>query len=689
MLVGKSDLWELQRTPLSIEFVSRAVTKVNDVSYRIQDGQPFILKQFTDCTHLDIRLKNNKYEITTLIIEWVSLTVVAYGHKILLNNQVQHNPLPKILSELHNKGVDLRATEDPLVATHYLTLQDNDNYYLRIALARGLPIISTYWTDYIKSIPNDIETWLTSKSLDPNFLPKAVDDENVYLVPDKRRSTLFLSFLIAVVTEEIPSKKDKKLITFLKCLGAKITTLQTPIESGKFDNDKLMEELKSKLIASSLESCLIGLLSQTLKQERLTSFFQSLGEAVIDDKTVLECVKSVTTDNLNPVTLQKLTIKKREAKEAPASKPSQRRKRRKIEKASELDFFDFTPTQNQLLTQVQETQTTQQKEQTELTEKSPLEQIIQSRTTDGVIQREEQTEINPLVHTAQEPSGARDASEAVESHIETLTPTSGDSHPISDESLSCDQKRTGSFQEPEAKRVKLERRNLKITPQTSLVDAIKTTKKKQTSIYQKEFGIEEDEINDDSESLKGDNELTNLAKVETVTFELRSPGSKLAGTGNRSWEGRKNFKKFSKTSKILSSFSRAYVEMKVVPINNEVTFHNPLEVEFSNENNDNVEKRLTRDFEGLMSEVKKVKGVESTQVEDAGKEEEPTRSFSFSNRTLSKKASLFVPEDSQESQTIRESLKHRNANTEDDIVDDYHEDDDSDGGKKKFAFRRR
>lgn len=692
VVIGESDLWELQKTPLSIEFVSRAVTKVNDVSYRIQDGQPFILRQFTDCACLDIRLKNTKYEFTTIIIEWVPLTVVAYDHKILLDNQEQDNPLPRILPELHEKGIDLRATEDPLVATHYLTLQDNDNYYLRIALARGLPILSTYWTDYIKRLPNDIGVWIKSEPVDPRFLPKAIDGENIYLVPDKRRSTLLLPYLIAMVIEEIPSKKNKKLMSFLECLGGTVMTLKTPIESGNVDTDQLTEELKSKLTASSLESCLMVLSSQTqVRLESLNTFFQSFGGEVIDDKTVLECVKSVTTGNLKPVTLHNLRIKKRESKEALASKPSQRRKRRKIEKANELDFFDFTPTQNQLLTQIEETQT----QQTEQIEKSLLEQIIQSGSTVQAEQIEEQTEqenhpVQPE-QTIQKFSESKGPSETVESHTEILTPTSGNSDPVSDENLPLGPKRTGSpFQEPETKRIKLERRKLKITPQISLVDAIKTTKKKQANIYQREFGIEEDEINEDTESLERDNELTNLAKVETVTFELRNPNSKPVETENRNWEGRKNFKKFSKTNKVLSSFSRAYVEMKVVPINNEVTFHNPLEDAFSNGNNDNVEKRLTRDFEGLMSEVKEVKGVESAEVEDADEEEELTRGFSFSNRTLSEKASLFVPEDSQESQTIRESLKQRNANAEDDIIEDDHDGEDSDdGSKRKFAFRRR
>lgn len=140
-----------------------------------------------DYTHENLITITFKEEnAMSITIEWIPLNICRYTKQVMVNGNLDSNPLTDELLKLFDNGIDLRIAKNPFYASHYLTLSDHLSYGLKVSLLRGIPILNTDWTDFIMENKNDIDKWFLE--LDPGrFLPFSTKD-NRYLMQNKART---------------------------------------------------------------------------------------------------------------------------------------------------------------------------------------------------------------------------------------------------------------------------------------------------------------------------------------------------------------------------------------------------------------------------------------------------------------------------------------------------------------------
>lgn len=651
--VGECQVHDVdQRTPLLVHFESRKPTEVNGLFYKPSKNEEPLVKDFTD-QDMKIKFKGTESRIE---LTWAAFNVTPHSGKIVYENEVTTSPLPKKLQLLFDRGIDLRITNDIKKATHYVTHSDHANWPFRIALLAGIPILNSFWVDYVFDNKHRVEEWFVNIA-DERFLPSSQDDKS-YLFPNPTRKALLRSQHIILLA----NRDSAKLETWIQTMGAN-TTLFDP---GKYfinesvDETRLFDDIRSLFQELSITSAF--LMRTTTKNVNDGLMAKSLAEicikhngSLLDEILLLESVKSVSTKNLHAIS----SIRKRPEIEASTSptepKPLQKR-RRKFEKIGANDLLDFQLASLQGTLYPSATQNLER-------EKKIIEESV-SRT------------ITPSVDPNFPDSPLGFPKEAFQDDKPKQIEV------ISDEEREKEHKKGTSLQErqndiseatkseePKSKKVKTESKIPKFIPSVSLVDAIKSTKQQATESIKKELGIDDDSLTPIAESLGA--KLGDLAIVETVEIELRKAPS-TPHTSDR-YKGRKNFKAFKKNLAIKSNMTRSFIDLEAVKIDNEVQFITSYDGQ-SHAEVAKSEQKLSKDFQGIMDDVKGyVPPLSTSPNEEDGPDQE---SFSF----RSGEQSLFVADDDSQPTLRSVNLNHKEVANE--------EDSDEDDDEPKFTFRR-
>lgn len=725
------------RTPIKLLFESKAATIVNGDTYRLEDSneKPFE-KHFNESTSLEISLKCNKGTKAQINLEWIPFNVVTFQKKIMIGTTIQNNPLPGFLQKLFDDGVDLRITDDPLLATHYLTLNDTENHLLRISLLRAIPILNTVWADYIFDHRDDLDEWLFG-ILQEQFIPHSIKGDNSYLVKNEKRPNLLSTQLVLLFKDENESpQKIKRITEFARCLGATISIFETSkyIQSDIIDEDNLKEDIKLEFQQHSVDKCFAmrnnsNTTANVISSQLLDHFFENHGSEIVSIEALFQCVKDVSIDKLKPFQFKINNsiissidnTSKHELESQSQLNLTQRRKRRRIEKASGLDFFNFasTPTQT---SNVKEPEPFVTKQSNSIPEDTTIEKEKDDEVTVQSNEEKDQKDIE-LAHldnnsmsipksndedteerkerVSKIEKNVDNNSEIIEEEHEKKHEEDLDSKVIDDRD---DKKRNHVIEVDDnsrTKRIKPTPRIPKFMPQVSFVDAIKLTKQKQLDASNEQLGTNKDDFDVDEK-------LGNLAIVETVTIQLRRREPKANSDSNK-YSGRKNFKKFTKNQPPKSNFARSYLNLKPADLNGlSMDYGNEFASNHHADELLNIQKNLSKDFENTMNKVSGYRGLEATDIEDEKSDEEDgSESFSFKGRGLSGQLidGLFIPDDSQlDSQNPRNNLGftagkaygvshhdgwlHNNVKDKSDDNDED-EDDDEDDDEPKFVFTRR
>ena len=121
------------KTPLKVIIQSKAMTKINGEKMRLSNGQEPYGIDLKSKNEVDMQFREDKIRIK---IHWVPL-VLNFPHRVQIGSTIQANPIVEQLKKLAEK-IDLRTTQDPGKATHYIAANDSPTYGLRISLLRGI-----------------------------------------------------------------------------------------------------------------------------------------------------------------------------------------------------------------------------------------------------------------------------------------------------------------------------------------------------------------------------------------------------------------------------------------------------------------------------------------------------------------------------------------------------------------------
>ena len=568
---------------------------------------------------------------------WIDLTKQARIEiKLKMDDNKEHTVLviewhdfvlysPDEITELCSKGIDLRLTKNVAQATHYYEgksdiLTQEEDEPLLIALVKGLPILNRKW--YYTALTGNINDWF----LELDFTRFA---SSSYLLPNSKRSTLFSGIHVVDFNHE-----HENLLKHINCKSINLTT---------GDEAGLIADIQSQ----GKPKCLI----MDCKSDQLSTIFNTLGVKPSTYFDLFASIKNVSTDNLSFY-----SELKREHIDEPPTQPSLR-KRRKYEKVSKMHFFDFNATsQKPDAAQIDRGISTtpdvvQVDENLNSTSPDVAETSKTIQTTPNGLQIDENLKSTIPLDTQNETNNI------IEEHkIETAE--------VVDKPL-YKKRPLGDVEELQPNKMR------KYVPKVSLVDAIKRTKEDATKTTNEELGI-------DNTKLDVVSELSNLAIVEEIEFKLRTPPNSRLDT-NPKYNGRKNFKKFNKNMKLESIVTRSFIDLSTVTIDNEINFVDSKAggvIDISN-----AEQKLSKDFSGLMNEVKGFRSDGLFVDEDDDSDDEQ----SYRKKgTRSKQPTLFVDEDSQ-SQAKPVKASHSNKAVMQVSVDD---DDDDDDDHPKFGFTR-
>lgn len=572
---------------------------------------------------------------------WLDLTKQARIEiKLKMDDNEEHTVLviewhdfvlysPDDITELCSKGVDLRLTKNVVQATHYyksdiLTLEQDEQ--LLIALVEGLPILNEKW--YNTALTGSITDWFVELDL-------AIFASTSYLLPNSKRSTLFSGIQVVDFNHE-----HENLLKHINCKSINLTT---------GDEAGLIAYIKSQ----GKPKCLI----MECRSDLLSTIFNTLGVKPTTYFDLFASIKNVSTDNLSFY-----SELKREHIDEASTQPSLR-KRRKYEKVSKMHFFDFNAT----------------------SQKPDFAQIDREISSDVVQVDENVKSTSPDVETPKTiqatPNETLKSSIPLETNesLKYIIPLETNE---TDNIIEQHKIETAEVVDKPAYRKRplgdVEELNPnkmpKYVPKVSLVDAIKRTKEDAKKTTNEELGIS-------STKLDVESELSNLAIVEEIVFKLRTPPNSRLDT-NPKYNGRKNFKKFNKNMKLESIVTRSFIDLSTVTIDNEINFVDSKAggvIDISN-----AEQKLSKDFSGLMNEVK---GFRSDGLfVDEDDESDDEQSYRKKG-ARSKQPALFVDEDSQ---SQAKPVKARNSNNTfmqvSVDVDDVDDDDDDD--HPKFGFSK-
>lgn len=512
---GPSKIDSIDKTKLSIRFDSICTTTVNDVVYKLPLKQADPISHTFEDDKLVLKVNANKSERIQLHLAWVPVQVLVFSKRIQFEGQIQPSPLPRIMTSLHAKGVDLRTVTDPLLATHYVTMSDFIDYNFQIAVLRGIPVVSTKWVDLIENAPHDATPWLQNP---PRELLLS-GTKHDYVFPNHDRRLLLAGLHCLIYYEGAQLKHVRRLHSWLQCLGcASVITL---------DIKELNRESWSLFGSESLYlfSCIDDSSSGDIFRAR-ANVATDLWRAVVD-VDILELQISAR-DSLFPDPV---------AKEEPESlRLTQRRKRRRVERVNDTDFFLFSQISSQPVPESLDITAASEGDPKGLELVPPLD-VDEVTETNATQTPQEVTKStgshikNSFESTTETPFGISQVKTGKENREKRKEEISGETAEI----------------EPLPKKQKVEEKW--IVPQVSLAEAVLSTRKRAENDAKKEF--EFDDIG---------SQLEKLVVVEDIDLSRKKESVPLVSIAL--YNGRKNFKKFKKTGKLVHSFTRTFLDLE-------------------------------------------------------------------------------------------------------------------------------
>lgn len=609
-----------------------------------------------DYTHENLITITFKEEnAMSITIEWVPLNICRYTKQVMVNGNLDSNPLTDELLRLFDNGIDLRIAKNPFYASHYLTLSDHLSYGLKVSLLRGIPILNTDWTDFIMENKDNIDKWFLE--LDPGeFLPFSTKD-NRYLMQNKERTKLLSNSMFVIFHDT----KDK-LSKWISSLGGKVFKVDISAYycERKIDQN-LTSTVKMKVKEAECDKCfLMGFNDHEVKhynqiEEALNNFAQTNSSKIVTEAMLYESVVNVSTSNLQGLNLER-ELKRSTSAEIVFSQPQ--RKRRRFKKVGITDFFDFKPPIK--------------------TEGLALDDSVDKNITDEQLKRINMNSATTLAL----PDSSHTADNNNRSLVHTDTSLNDSSNKSNEESNIITHKRQiddSTEEEPKLKKRKEEKKIGKFIPQISLLDAIKSTKERAKENVREELGMDEKESDGLNEN------LNNLAIVETIDISIRRIKPISNEISNNSYKEKKNFKTFRK-NKLLTNERRNFIDMRPIFVGDGV---DNAFIEKNTKDKENTQKQLK-----LMSDIGRVMGdvsgykPYSISLEDDHDPDVDSFSFGIRNEPLHE-STLFVPEDDthrEHDHTPTSGIKRNDNETRNDSDDDVDDDDDDD--QPKFAFTR-
>lgn len=514
--VGKSSLVGGAKTPLSVRFDSICTTAVNGSIYKLssRDAEP-ITQDFSDDS-IVMKVNANKSDRIQLHLTWKPVLVLAFSKRILFEGLVQQSPLPDVLAHLHSQGLDIRAVQDPLTATHYLVMSEYLDYNLQIAVLRGIPVVSTRWTEMVEENSNNVEEWINP--LRAALLPGT---ENNYVFPNALRP-LLLAGLGTLVYGNGSPKQVSRLEKWLRCLGSPhVTVLDS---SGGFE--AVVQKINA---SSSSESVLV--FSCNDEDPELEKLFG------LDFNTVSGLWKAVVGADISGLKRwkpQTLSPEPPVKVEPESLRLIQRRKRRKVERVSDTDFFLFSQAPSQPVSGSLEMESIPVERETAV---PPSQKLQECGEGEGIEEGKSENKGNngDLGDVGDDAVG-----DVVDGDGELGAQLNGDALP--------------EVQEPPLKKA---RTADWIVPQVSLAEAVQSMKKQAEDEVKKELGL--DEV---------DSTLNNLVIVEEVDMARKKPP---VSSDEPSYNGRKNFKAFRRKAQT-HHVTRKFLELHDDNTANEIRF---------------------------------------------------------------------------------------------------------------------
>ncbi|OBA19035.1 hypothetical protein METBIDRAFT_13792 [Metschnikowia bicuspidata var. bicuspidata NRRL YB-4993] len=552
-------------TPLSVRFESICTTDVNGVIYKLarKDAEPF--EQSFNDRDLLFKVNVNKSDKIKLHLRWIPVVVLPFLKKILFGGMVQPSPLPELLKDLKLSGADIRITDDPFEATHYVSLTDQVDYNMQIAILRALPIVSKEWFDMLANCLDDVDSWLFTINSDLYLLDTRGNDLN----PNHMRTQLLSGSIAVLLSDDKDSKECLKLKKWVECLNCTQILVKSFEEVDNWELN-LGGQLSQNRVYMFCVQSFAGI--ESLKNANKINTTDDLWSAVLDADTA-----RLRSPQLSiPVPLQL------EEKIEPIPL-SQRRKRRKLERVEDTNFFLFTPllsSKPQLDTEIQSKYTS-------------FSQTVQPTVSDVEFELEiSQQKQNGLENSSRKEVDSENV--RLKPKIKTEFSTQGQDSDIysgqnyvaasAESTLDSSMKQVG-IEDNLKSSIKNENSKSLIVPQISLADAIKSTKQKASDSINHELAF--------NEGIAAD--MKKLLVIQDL--ELRAP-SRIRSLDEPSFHGRKNFKKFRKNGCKQNSITRTFIEL--VDTGNDVYFK---DLYLPQQEQDGREK-LENDFEAEMEDVR-------------------------------------------------------------------------------------
>lgn len=508
--LGESSVSDVEtKTPLSIFFESICTTTVNGVVFKLPSRDADAIVQLFE-EDLLLKVNANKSDRIQIRTRWVPVNVMPFSKKLLFEGEVQESPIPKLLRQLHNDGIDLRIL-DPLLANFYLSMAHHVDFGMQISVLRGIPVVSTKWSTFLAEHPDNIEKWLFHVPSEL-MLP---DTKNDYVFPNVSRPQLLAGASVIICHEGSVLKQANRLYSWVSCLGC--TSVSFVCLDGPFSVDSIKDLEDLYVIACSNAEDK----AKSVFTELQLNTSQILWEAVVDvNRGLLHQFnrKSPRIDSLQEPDSLRLT---------------QRRKRRKVERVSDTDFFLFSQvsSSNQVADSIRaieevETPVPLTEPQTPVEVETADVQTVDVQTVD--VQTED-------VQTAEVNADAEARRESIDQDTKA--------------------------EEPKTKKMKV---NLKpsnwIVPQVSLADAIRSTKQQATESVKQELGTGPEDFGD---------KFDKLVIVEEVDLTRKN---RIQVPTDNTYRGRKNFKAFRKNGPVTLNVTRTFIELQDDTSNSEILF---------------------------------------------------------------------------------------------------------------------
>lgn len=636
------------KTPLSIDILSKAVTRINGERRELRRDQRAYNIDFTNDNKLEISFKDQN--AVSIDIEWVSFNLFILG--TIDTGKNDDRPIRQIL-DLKDAGIDLRITEFPERATHGVHFGGSDDIHTAAVLLRQIPTFGVNWLSYIKSHMNEIDEWLVNFKRD-DFLPSP-QDEFKYLHPNSKRKSLLLDCL-AILFEH--SKKE--ITHIIKNLGGKTLNV------NQSELTSMTPNMWRRLIIENCEkeartfSFINAAFLEGNVKSNVESYLKENNSTFTEESDLLNAVKNISTKELH------LTQSRGKHELEHSEERSSIRRRRKFQKVDKTEFFNF----HSNLTNPNDQITT--KEDTTSKEQINLHAGLTSLETTYL-----NAHVNTILHSSEpsaEPANAR-KSNAEAGHISQVRPLIDSKYP-STEVLKIREQELIVPKIPNSLDV-------------SLLDAIKSTKKRAVESIRAKLGIEEDKAEPEG--------LSDNVKLIEISDKLMRKQPPLKNSSPNA-QNTINFKKFKKQQLRRRYKTSSVVELKAVLIHDTVSSENLLP------KSDDLKGDLLKvDFGNEMDDIKGFKrhNMDASRIilPDFENHESVNNSFLENRSKISHEESLFVPPDSQtEELSITnsgyrgpEDLKQTSELCINDMTHDNSDDDDKndEDDELKFTFRKK